>query len=128
MADAPKHGEFCWNELITTDTDKAKDFYTKLLGWEPMAFPGDMPYTVFSKGEKRLAGMMAKTPEMGDVPPHWMAYIAVDDVDATAKQIEDLGGKICVPPMDIPNVGRMVAATDPTGAAICFITFLPMEK
>lgn len=124
MSEAPKHGTFCWNELITGDIAKAKDFYTQLLGWSaddvPEATP---PYAVWKLGETMAGGLMQKTEEMGDVPPHWLSYITVDDVDASAKKVEELGGKICVPPTDIPNVGRFTAITDPTGAAVCLITF-----
>lgn len=124
MADnAPKHGTFCWNELMTTDTAKAGEFYSKLLGWEQTPFPGDMPYTMFKIGEQSAGGMGSITPEMGNVPPHWMSYITVDDVDASAKKAEELGGKVVVPPTDIPNVGRFTLVTDPTGANIGLITF-----
>ena len=66
-------------------------------------------------------GMMAIAPEMGPVPPHWMYYITVDDVDASVKLATELGGNILVPAMDIP-VGRFAAITDPQGAAISIIT------
>ena len=124
MADeTPKHGTFCWNELITSDTGKAGEFYSKLLGWKQEPFPGEMPYTMFKAGDTSAGGMMGKTPEMGDIPSHWMAYITVDDVDASAKQAEELGGKICVPPSDIPGVGRFTLIIDPTDAMVGLITF-----
>jgi len=119
----PKHGTFCWNELITTDTDKAGNFYSTLLGWEKATMPGGMPYTLFKADGKDAGGMMARMPEMGDVPPHWMAYITVDDVDASAKQVEELGGKVLCPPNDIPGVGRFTIIADPIGAAVGLITF-----
>ena len=121
--EAPKHGSFCWNELITSDTGKAGEFYSKLLGWSQAPFDGPMPYTMFKTGEKSEGGMMGKTPEMGDIPSHWMSYITVDDVDASAKQAEELGGKIVCPPMDIPSIGRFTIIADPTGATVGLITF-----
>ena len=126
MADEmPKHGTFCWNELATRDIGAAKKFYTGLLGWTVREMPMQTGvYTVFKAGDKDVGGMYAITPEMGEVPPHWMGYIAVDDVDALAKKTEELGGKVIVPPMDIPEVGRMVVIADPTGAAISLMTFV----
>ena len=50
------------------------------------------------------------------------------DVDATAKKVEELGGKILRPPTDIPGVGRFCALQDPQGAAICAITYAPMDS
>lgn len=119
---ANEHGTFCWNELITTDVEKAKEFYTNLLGWGTEEWPGDMPYTMFKAGENSAGGMMARTPEMGDTPPHWMSYIAVDDIDDIVSKVEGLGGKVYVPATDIPNVGRFSIIADPTGAAVGVIT------
>ena len=58
------------------------------------------------------------TSHMGDpnVPPHWLAYVAVSDVDAITTQAASLGGKVLVPAMDIPKVGRFSVLRDPTGA------------
>ncbi len=120
-----KPGTFCWNELMTRDTAAARGFYTSLLGWEASEMDmGQFTYTVFKKGDKDVCGMMAITSEMGDVPPHWMSYIEVEDVDASAAKSTELGGKICCPPTDIPNVGRFVVITDPTGASIYLFTGL----
>jgi predicted enzyme related to lactoylglutathione lyase len=61
--------------------------------------------------------------ETGEMPPpHWMSYIAVDDVDTSAAKVWELGGKVCVPPTDIPNVGRFCVVNDPTGATFSLIT------
>lgn len=119
MSEKQPNGTFCWNELITGDVDKAKQFYTQLLGWKSVDMPmGDFTYTIYKNNETDAAGMMAITPEMGNVPPHWMAYIKVEDVDATAAKVDELGGKIVVSPTDIPEVGRFCTLIDPTGAAI----------
>ena len=112
----------CWNELATTDTAKAGDFYTGLFGWgKHEQQMGPMTYTSFMNGERPAGGMFIPPPEMGNVPPHWAVYFAVADPDATAKRAEELGAKICAPPMDIPGVGRMAAMMDPQGAAFAVI-------
>lgn len=130
MADPMKHGSFSWNELATTDVAKAGEFYTKLLGWTTREIDmGDgNKYTVFSSGKDDVGGMMAMGHDGGDIPPHWMNYITVDDVDACAAKVEGLGGKVCVPPTDIPQIGRFCVVTDPTGANISLIKYVPMEQ
>ena len=60
---------------------------------------------------------MQITPDMGPVPPNWMVYFAVDDVDATVAKAQSLGANVLVPGMDIPEVGRFATLTDPQGAA-----------
>ena len=115
----PTNGAFCWNELGTTNLEAAKKFYTELLDWKlkDSKFAG-MVYNEIVAGGREVGGMFQMTAEFGDTPSHWMAYVAVDDVDDKAKQVVDLGGKVCVPPTDIPNVGRFCIITDPTGATL----------
>ncbi|MEO8480222.1 MAG: VOC family protein, partial [Gemmatimonadota bacterium] len=73
-----------------------------------------------------VAGMMAPTEAMGDdVPPHWGMYCTVDDVDLTAALVEELGGTLCVPTMDIPEIGRVCGITSPQGVMFYAITYLP---
>jgi predicted enzyme related to lactoylglutathione lyase len=58
------------------------------------------------------------------MPPSWGAYVTVDDVDATAALAEKLGGKICIPPTDIPTVGCFTVIQDPQGAMLSAITYV----
>ncbi len=92
MADS--QGGFVWYELMTTDTEAAKAFYGKVVGW----------------GTQDARNMGA--------PPSWIGYVAVDDVDAAAEQVKHLGGAVHVAPRDIPNVGRFAVIGDPQGATI----------
>lgn len=118
----PDSGAFCWNELGTTDVEAAKKFYTELLGWQLKGSEAaGMSYNEIVVGGRAMGGIYQMPPEMGNAPSHWRAYVSVDDVDAKAKQVEELGGKVCVPPTDIPNVGRFCVISDPTGAALSLI-------
>ena len=113
---------FCWNELATKDTNKAGDFYTGLFGWgKNVQQMGPMTYTSFMNGERPAGGMYQPPPEMGEIPPHWLAYFAVADTDATVAKATELGGKVCAPPMDIPGTGRFAVISDPQGAAFGII-------
>jgi molybdopterin-guanine dinucleotide biosynthesis protein A len=126
---APFASTFSWNELATTDTAAASKFYTELLGWTTESVPmAHGTYTIFSAGGKKVGGMLAMGPEWGDIKPHWMPYISVPDVDAAAKRIGELGGKVLVPPTDIPNVGRFSVFQDPTGGHCSVIKFLAEMK
>jgi predicted enzyme related to lactoylglutathione lyase len=116
----PVYGAFVWHELMTTDPAKCKSFYSDLFGWktEEMEMMPGFTYTVFNQAKDGHAGMMAITPEHGEMRSHWDVYVNVKDVDATAARCEELGGEIVVPPHDIP-VGRWAMLKDPTGAQIC---------
>jgi len=119
-----QHGAFSWFELMTSDVDGAKKFYSSLFGWGTEAMPmGDMNYTIVKVGEEGLGGIMDRPPQAAGSPPNWGVYVTVNDVDATARKAEELGGKILVPPTDIPNVGRFCVLQDPQGATISAITY-----
>jgi predicted enzyme related to lactoylglutathione lyase len=126
MVDAMRqHGAFSWCELVTTDVEAAKKFYTKLFGWstESVSMPG-MQYTVVKAAGEDIGGIMAMPPQAKGAPPHWGIYVTVEDVDATVKLAEQMGAKIIVPLTDIPNVGRFCTFQDPQGALISIITYL----
>ncbi|MCW8928895.1 MAG: VOC family protein [Gammaproteobacteria bacterium] len=126
MSNAMKqHGAFSWNELMTTDVDGAKAFYGKMFGWvlEDMESNG-IDYTMAKKDGKEVAGIMATPPESGNMPPMWGAYVTVDDVESSARQAEELGGKIMLAPQDIPDVGRFCVISDPQGASLMLITYV----
>jgi uncharacterized protein len=116
---ASTQGAFVWYELMTTDVPAAKAFYGDVVGWntQDMPMPG-MTYTVLQAGETGVAGMMPMPREVCDagMPPFWVGYIHVADVDAAAAQVTTLGGSIHREPTDIPTVGRFAVAADPQGA------------
>jgi predicted enzyme related to lactoylglutathione lyase len=111
-------GTLGWTELVTRDTDAAEKFYTQLFGWETKTGGG---YTEFIVGSTPDAGMMKIDEKWGHVPPHWMPYFQVDDCDASAARATGLGGRVNVPPNDIPHVGRFSMLSDPQGAMFSII-------
>ena len=120
------HGAVGWCDLMTDDVDKARDFYTGVIGWDTEVMDvGKGPYTVFKTGGRPVAGLMAKPPEgpAADTPTMWTSYVTVDDVDARAARVADAGGTVHAGPMDIPTVGRMAIVQDPTGGIIGIIQY-----
>ncbi len=115
-------GTFCWFECTTRLDEACIAFYTALFGWTTSAM--DMgpagTYTLFHKDGEQVAGLMPMTgPEWPeDMPAHWMPYVAVESVDATYARVADCGGQGCVPPTDIPNVGRFAVIDDGSGGFI----------
>ena len=55
-----------------------------------------------------------------NVPPHWLVYFAVDDVDASVKRAQELGAAVLMPVMDSP-AGRFAVLADPERAAFAVI-------
>ena len=124
--DSKRHGVFSLNELITTDLTSAKEFYSELLGWtftETKTIYGN-PYLVIHREGTIVGGMMLKDGNVpDDVIPCWDTYITVDDIEASAKRVEKLGGEVILLPTDIPKVGRFCVIKDPQGISLNLITY-----
>lgn len=105
-------------ELQTKDLDKAKDFYSKLFDWklEDMPAPGGMPYTMINVGEGTGGGMFLNADPK--VPSHWLAYVGVDDIEASTNKARDLGATVLQDVMQIGDYGWLSVIMDPTGAVI----------
>jgi uncharacterized protein len=120
------HGTFYWNELMTRHLDGAKTFYADTLGWSFEAMPmpgGGGTYWLAKIGGEPAAGILdISGPEFGPVPESWMAYIAVDDVDARVKKALAAGAKLMKPLFDVPGVGRIAILLEPGGAGIGWMT------
>ena len=124
-------GRFNWYELMTSDPGAAGKFYEKVIGWsaQPMGEAGDgSPYTVFATSDGGVAGMMKIPAEAGGMPPSWMGYIAVDNVDDYTRRYEAAGGVVHRQPADIPGVGRFSVVADPQGAVVNLFTPLPTDN
>jgi predicted enzyme related to lactoylglutathione lyase len=113
-------GTFCWPELATTDQKAAVSFYRALFGWDgneqPMG-PGET-YSMFQMRGKEVAAACTMRPEerQSGAPPHWNAYVTVENADETVKRAQELGAKVFAPPFDVMDAGRMAVLQDPTGA------------
>ena len=137
-----EHGAVVFNVLHTDDLDSARAFYGAVFGWDtvdaggPMwALPGYGDYL-----EGLTPGMRAMMREMGaperfeDVvagiaprqgdPAHWSVTFAVDDADAAAVRVTELGGSVVKPPRTFPWQ-RLATLADPAGATFGISQFIP---
>lgn len=114
---ASNTGRFVWHELHTSDRAKAQKFYAALLPWqnEDVSMGPGEQYGLVKMNGKDFAGI-TKSKAPANVPPHWIAYLHVEDVDASTKKAKELGGSVKMEPMEIPNVGRFSVVADPQGA------------
>lgn len=124
MSDA-SCSRFVWYDLMTPDAAAGRSFYQQVTGWTTQEF-GDFPepYHMFVAGETPIGGCMKLPPEAG-VPPHWIGYVGVADVDATTAEAKRLGGTVIQAPDDIPEVGRFSIVADPQGAVFAIFQPLP---
>lgn len=110
-----EHGALNWNELKTSDVERAVTFYEAVFGHgHRVTEEPEAPYTVLSVGDRDVAGIMM-APD-GDIPPHWKIYFAVDDAAVAHRAAQEAGGSARGDTVEIPEVGTFAALTDPSGA------------
>ena len=110
------HGQFIWYELTTPDVAGARKFYPPITGWGTQQF--DKNYTMWTVDSVPMAGIFNLSAEMRQrgIPPNWMPYVAVDNVDESARKVALIGGKVIHGPEEIPGTGRFAVVQDPQGA------------
>ncbi len=115
-------GAMCWHEVNSRDGAATDAFYRSLFPYEQTQV-GDgtnFDYTVWYLDGTAVGGRMQMTPDWGEVPPHWGIYFAVDNCDAAATKVAELGGKLMHGPFDSPH-GRIAVVADPYGATFSVI-------
>ena len=114
-----EHGTFSWTDLSTPDADASRDFYGPLFGWEfddaPIPEEAGGGFYRMAKLDGRSAAAMYGSSERH---PAWASYVTVDDVDAVAGRVAELGGTPMGEPFDVMDTGRMALLQDPTGAVL----------
>lgn len=106
-----------WIEARHPDPEAARAFYGGMFGWDleervPPGAPGS--YSIASIGGRDVGAIASS-----DDPATWTTYIAVDDADAVAARVVELGGTAAAPQDAGPggSAGRGVDCVDPRGAA-----------
>jgi predicted enzyme related to lactoylglutathione lyase len=120
-------GHFAWYELITTDVKAAKTFYTGVigLGAQDVSLP-DRTYILLTAGQVLVSGLLdlPESARAAGGKPHWVGYVRVKNVDATADRITRLGGTVQIPPTDIPDISRFSVFTDAQAATLAILKSL----
>lgn len=117
----PAPGAFCWLDLAAGDAGLAKEFYARAFGWtfsEEAALGGR--YTrchVRGRAVGSIYALSRMQRERG-VPSHWTPYIGVRSVHASAGRVAAAGGRLLVPPLEVPGVARIALVQDAVGALV----------
>ena len=113
----PAVGTFGWFDLTVADVPKVRDFYKAVVGWE--AYPVDMGgYEDFSIGPpdgEPVGGLCHARGPNTALPPVWLLYIIVANLEESAKKVVELGGKLITPTRPIGE-GKFCVIQDPAGA------------
>ncbi|HXW14032.1 MAG TPA: VOC family protein [Terriglobia bacterium] len=111
-------GAFCWADLNTPDPQRAGKFYSDLLGWKLEKGANDASgYLHIKNGDKHIGGIPPAQYLPKGAPAHWLIYFHVAGVEASTDRVSQMGGKVHMPPQNMPNVGAWSVVADPQGAA-----------
>ncbi len=103
-------GQIVHIEIPADDTAKSQEFYGSLFGWEFQAYPGPSEYHMTRLSEQQGAAITNMEPgKHGN-----RVYFDVDDINAGAARVNELGGK-AGDPMAVPTMGWFATCTDPHG-------------
>lgn len=116
---ANQHGDFVWYELMTGDSEAARNFYGGMLGWT-YADSGQeqVDYRIFSAGDTQVGGFLQLTEPMIEhgARPAWVGYIGVDDCTASVASAKEAGATVLMEGNEVPGVGPFAMLQDPGGA------------
>ncbi len=118
-ADKKPAGTILWTDLTVENAEKVRDFYGRVVGWKSdgLDMGGYDDFNMIPKGSSDpVAGICHARGGNRGLPPYWMIYLAVDDLDASIAECKGLGGKVLAGPKDMPGHGRYCVIEDPAGA------------
>jgi predicted enzyme related to lactoylglutathione lyase len=112
-------GSIAWMDLTIQEAPKLKEFYSRVVGWQPsevsMRDYSDYNMNSPETGEP-MAGICHSRGVNKELPPYWMIYIVVDNLDESISHCQQLGGKVISGPKSMPGHGRYAIIQDPAGA------------
>src|SRR5215831_19260152 len=108
------NGSFYWNELMTHDAEKAKQFYGATLGWSFEAMPmDDGTYWIAKVGDESVAGIVQLGgADAESTPEGWFSYVAIADLSTALARATSEGGQVVREPWEVPGVGRIAIVAD----------------
>jgi predicted enzyme related to lactoylglutathione lyase len=112
-------GSIGWVDLTVPDAGVVKDFYQAVVGWgvQPCDMGGYEDFSMLQPADgKGVSGICHARGGNKDLPPVWMIYIIVEDVEASAAKVVELGGKVLAGPKSMGQA-KYCVIQDPAGAA-----------
>ncbi|MEO6462759.1 MAG: VOC family protein [Candidatus Eisenbacteria bacterium] len=119
----PPIGTIAWADLTVDDAPKVRDFYAGVVGWTAgeVAMGDYSDYTMAPDGGDPVAGVCHARGTNAGLPPQWIVYVTVADLDHSVAQCGALGGSIVAPARDMGAYGRFAVVKDPAGAVMAIV-------
>lgn len=119
-----KAGTILWHDLTVPDAGVVSDFYRQVIGWEKsplsMGEYDDYVMQVPGAGEgdhtMTTTGVCHAKGQNSSIPPQWMIYVAVDDLEKSMEQCTLHGGKVIGEKRSMGQEAVYCLIQDPAGA------------
>jgi uncharacterized protein len=124
----PRVGTVCWHDLTVPNADEVRDFYRAVVGWspQPLEMGGYSDYVMTDPSGVGVAGVCHARGANADLPPVWLVYVAVEDLERSAARCAELGGSVLAGPRSAGG-GRFCVIRDPAGAVVGLYQSGPSE-
>ncbi len=112
-------GQIGWIDLTVPGAESVRDFYREVVGWtsSDVDMGGYSDFCVHSgEGEPPVAGICEARGANAALPPQWIVYITVADLDGSVAKCLELGGQVLHGPRSYGEQGRFCVIRDPAGA------------
>jgi len=114
-------GTIVWRDLTVPDADSTQKFYSEVVGWRGRAEADcDGDFNMLTPSGQTAAGICYARGINANLPPQWLIYIAVADVEKSAARCLELGGKIIHGPRKL-GAKNFCVIQDPAGAVAALI-------
>ncbi|HKK72979.1 MAG TPA: VOC family protein [Candidatus Krumholzibacteria bacterium] len=115
----PRIGAFVWHDLTVDDAPALRDFYAAVVGWksEPVSMGDYDDFGLVAASGEQVAGVCHARGENAEVPPVWMSYVRVADLEASLRRAAELGGRVVVTTRTHGR-DRYAVVADPVGAVL----------
>ena len=114
-------GSIGWVDLTVENADAVRDFYREVAGWHSAGLSmGDYEDYVMSEPASGapVAGVCHARGANAGLPPVWLIYVVVADLDASLARCRELGGEVAGEPRGHAGQGRFCLVKDPAGAYV----------
>ena len=124
-------GSIGWLDLTVERAEEVRDFYREVVGWtaSPVDMGGYSDFSMVRPGDgEAVAGVCHARGSNAELPPVWLAYVVVEDIDRSAAVCVERGGKVLAGPKDLGAEARYAVIQDPAGAALALYQHKSPEK
>ncbi len=124
MSPKPEIGSITWCDLTVPNAEEVKTFYEKVIGWkaDPVSMGDYDDYSMIAPESNKIAAGICNAKGINaKLPPQWLIYITVENVDTSAQTCLELGGRVLVEPKNNFELWKILCDTRSCRCCLCIV-------